>query len=206
MTANRLIYTASVLLVCLLLVTSGAVLIHTYRQRAIVQSLLKFEGTVYALYGDYQYTPPATVAVDGGLSLVLGAGQRVHGFSVRDEPSRFQRLLVSIFGEHACAKVSAVYWDTEPVSDNDLQLLDGIPQLRELHVGGTSVTDGGLVQIARLRHLTVLDLSSTRVTSSGIRQLAACTELRELDLSGTDVDEPDVERLKQAIPHCEIKR
>ncbi len=205
MTPLRLFYAAGLLLAGLLLVAVGALLVHTHRQRSIAQSLLKFDGSVHALYGEYRYTPPPTVA-EGGLSLVLGGGQRVHGFSTQDEPSRFQRLLVSVFGEHACAEVSAVYWEGEPDPDDDLQLLQQAPQLRELHLGGTGVTDAGLAQIVRVRQLAVLDLSSTRVTSGGIGQLAACTELRELDLSGADVDEASVEQLRQALPRCQITR
>ena len=182
-----------------------AMLAHAQRQQAIVQSLLQFDGTVQALYGDYHYTPPPTIDFGEGGSLIMGRGQRVHGFSVMDEQSGLQRLLVPLFGEHNCARVSAVYWDDKDLRDKDLLLLGQVPQLRELHLDGNQVSDAGLSQIAGLRHLVVLDLSSTRVTSRGIRQLELCTELRELDIRRTEVKESDVHYLREALPDCEIQ-
>ena len=182
-----------------------AMLARAERQRRIVQSLLQLGGTVHALYGDYRYRPPPTIDFGDGPSLVLGRGQRVHGFSIMDEPSSVQRLLVLLFSEHAFVQVSAVYWDAKQVSDNDLLLLEQVPQLRELHLEGTQVSDAGLPQIAALRHLAVLDLSRARVTSRGIRQLELCTKLRELDLSRTEVEEADVEHLREVLPECDIR-
>ncbi len=71
MTPQRLCCAAGLLLAGLLLVAGGVLLVHAHRQRSIAQSLLKFDGSVHALYGDYQYAPPPAVT-EGGLSLVLG--------------------------------------------------------------------------------------------------------------------------------------
>jgi len=181
-----------------------AMLVHAQRQQVVVESLLKVDGTIHALYGEYQYTPPPAIEI-GGLSLVIGRGQRVHGFSVRDEPSVFQRLLVPLFGEHAFVRVSEVYWDGEQLSDQDLHLLGQFSHLRELHLSGSNLSDAGLSQIALLRQLTVLDVSSTQITAGGLRHVEFCKELRELDLSGTRVEELDVQRLRKALPECVVK-
>ena len=194
----------AIALVSLLLGLIAARLQKGERQRQVVADLLMFEGSsVFALYGDYEYTPPPTIT-DGGLSLILGRGQRIHGFSILDEPSQFERYLVPLFGEYAFTEVSAVYWDEAPVTDEDLQLLARVPQLRELHISGTKVTDLGIQQITSLRHLVVLDLSSTRVTDRGSRQLSACSNLRELDLSGIHLDESVARKLEEALPDCDI--
>jgi hypothetical protein len=171
-------------------------------QRQTVTELLKFEGTVVALYGDYEYTPPPTITTNG-ISLILGRGQRVHGFEVRGEPSLLARLLVPIFGEYAFTEISAVYCD-RTTSDDDLVVLAKVPHLRELDVSGTKITDDGMQHILRLKRLTVLDLASTGITERGLMPLAACSELRELDLMGVQVDESVVYQLRKALPRCDI--
>jgi hypothetical protein len=182
----------------------GAVVgIRAHQNRAVVQSLLKPESSVVALYGDYTYTARPTPNF-AGFSFVNGRGQRVHGFTVGDEPSRVIRPLVSLFGEHTFTGVSAVHWDG--VTDADLLLLANVPELRELYLERSNVTDVGIQQITRLRQLTVLDISSALVTESGLRQLRACPNLRELDLAGTVAGDSVVAELKQALPNCQIVR
>ena len=109
-----------------------------------------------------------------------------------------------MFGEYAFTEIFALYCENRCLNDDDLQLLRCVPNLRELHLGSSGITDAGIPRILFLRQLTVLDLSSTRISEVGIRQLSACSNLRELDLSGTPMNDTLAEELKLALPNCDI--
>ena len=85
MAANRFTLRAvfcGIALMCVLLALIAARLQKAERQRQTVADLLKFDGSsVFASYGDYKYTPPPTIT-SGGLSLILGRGQRVFTVSL----------------------------------------------------------------------------------------------------------------------------
>jgi hypothetical protein len=66
------------------------------------------------------------------------------------------------------------------VDDNALQHLEGLTELEELNLSNTTITDSGLVHLDGIKSLKKLDLSGTKVTQAGI------------------------EKLKRALPECEI--
>jgi hypothetical protein len=198
---RRLIQVGLILLVGSLLVCGGSLAIRGVQNRMVVRSLLKFEGaSVYSTYGEYRYTPPPSFA-----GLVWRGGQRVDGHMVFGEPSHLERPLVPIFGQHAFTNIYAVYWESA-AADRDLLVLAQVPDLRELHLSVSQITDSGIPRLVRLRQLTVLDLSSTRITGAGVQQLAGCQNLRELDLSNTELGDAAADQLHQALPNCLIFR
>jgi hypothetical protein len=74
------------------------------------------------------------------------------------------------------------------VTDETLQYLKGMSQLRELDLNDSQITDTGLPLLARLPALQILRLRKTRITDQGFRDhLADKLELLELDLRQTDV-------------------
>jgi hypothetical protein len=46
-----------------------------------------------------------------------------------------------------------------------------LPELRELHITGTAITDHGLQDVKALRKLTWLVLTNTKATDRGVRSL-----------------------------------
>jgi hypothetical protein len=56
-----------------------------------------------------------------------------------------------------------------------------------------------------LTGLRELDLSGTAVTDAGLADLARLTGLKRLYLWDTDVTESGGQRLKAALPECEVK-
>ena len=205
---SRLALRALLIGVAILCAILGSIAIQRQKgaqQQRFVSDLLQFDSaSVIALYGEYEYRPPPNIDLGDGLSLVLGGGQRLNGFSVRDEPTQYQRFFESILGAHAITQVSIVFWQTDEVTDADLRMLNKAPQLRELYLDGASITDAGISQIIRMQHLVVLGLSDTGVTVDGVQQLTACPNLRELDLRGTEVDDEVIRTLKESLPHCSI--
>jgi hypothetical protein len=74
------------------------------------------------------------------------------------------------------------------VTDETLQYLQGMSQLRELDLNDSRITDAGLPLLGRLPALQILRLRKTQITDQGFQKLLADkTGLLELDLRQTDV-------------------
>lgn len=72
------------------------------------------------------------------------------------------------------------------VTDADLSLLKGLePTLVSLNLGGTSVTDAGLADLAAFGRLERLHLDRTGITDAGLAALGKLQHLEYLNLYGT---------------------
>jgi hypothetical protein len=79
-------------------------------------------------------------------------------------------------------------------SEDELVLLESLPNLRRLRLKSTDVTDRTMAVIGKLERLEDLHLGMTHVTKRGLNQLSGLTSLRTLDVSmypkgGPTVDE-----------------
>ncbi len=99
-------------------------------------------------------------------------------------------------GEYFFANVVAVYFDTTLVTDDDLQQLKRLPQLRTLYLAGALITDAGVEHLAEITQLEVLNLSATRVTDAGLNHLKALTHLWSLGLDHADVTDAGLQHLR----------
>jgi hypothetical protein len=114
-------------------------------------------------------------------------------------------------------------------TDDDLQPLRRLTELRSLDLCLTWLTDEGLEHVEGLSKLEVLDLSFTQVTDAGLERLRGLTSLRELslvgtavtdvglqtlresstlewlDLLGTQVTSEGIAELRQALPNCDVR-
>jgi len=91
-------------------------------------------------------------------------------------------------------KDNQVHWLTLkgiPLADDELSVLEALPDLKYLYMRGMQTaeggtwTDRGLEHLAGLRKLKTLDLSANhRLTDEGLRHLAGLKHLIKLDLSG----------------------
>ncbi|MCS6852881.1 MAG: hypothetical protein NZ700_17110 [Gemmataceae bacterium] len=82
------------------------------------------------------------------------------------------------------------------VKDEDLALLKDMPNLYELGLAGTTVTDAGLVHLQGLKNLTRLQLQNTKITDAGLVHLKGLEKLVSLNLYGTAVTDAGLEHLK----------
>lgn len=67
------------------------------------------------------------------------------------------------------------------------------------------ITDDRLPKLWSLDKCRYLDLSNTQVTDAGIPHLKGLTNLKRLDLFGTQITDEGIEKLRQALPNCEIR-
>jgi hypothetical protein len=79
------------------------------------------------------------------------------------------------------------------------------PSLQGLNLYEAGVTDQALKELVPLRKLAYLELTHNRdITDRGISHLESMKSLRRLGLYGTGVTKSGVERLRTALPQCEI--
>jgi Leucine-rich repeat (LRR) protein len=67
-------------------------------------------------------------------------------------------------------------------TEDELVVLESLPNLRRLHISGRDVTDRTMPTIGKLNQLEYLNLGTTRVTKRGVNQLSGLTNLRTLDV------------------------
>jgi hypothetical protein len=100
----------------------------------------------------------------------------------------------------------SVSFSMNTIMDEHMVLFKVLPQLSELYLESTHITDAGLVHLKGLTELSYLNLRGTEVTDSGLVHLKGVTKLIVLDLIDTQVTDSGAKALQAALPKCEIKR
>ncbi len=72
-------------------------------------------------------------------------------------------------------------------SDEEMQHLDQLPTLRELHLAGTHITNAGMAHVASLPQLEELYLAKTLVGDAGLAHVAGLSRLRAINVYGTQI-------------------
>ncbi|HVW02524.1 MAG TPA: hypothetical protein VHB77_19365 [Planctomycetaceae bacterium] len=124
-------------------------------------------------------------------------------FHVGDDPPRGIDWLEPVFGDYCFVHVTGVnaYGD---VTDKQVPLLLSFPELRELDLSLSSITDVGVRQLTGLTKLVKLDVSWRPLSRETLRQLANCRALRELRITETGADAETVAFLMRELPACRI--
>ncbi len=91
------------------------------------------------------------------------------------------------------------------ITDIGLRAITNLRSLRTLDLGETAVSDRGLEDLAGLQ-LTSLNLSGTQITDAGLVILRRQAYLEEVGLCGTKVSDAAVEDLQLLLPSCRIER
>ena len=82
-----------------------------------------------------------------------------------------------------------------PFGDEEMQYLNQLPTLRELHLAGTQITNAGMAHVARLSQLEELYLAKTSVGDAGLAHVAGLTRLRAINVYGTQITTAGLEHL-----------
>jgi Leucine-rich repeat (LRR) protein len=80
-----------------------------------------------------------------------------------------------------------------PVTNNDVAFLAALPELKQLVLTETQITDECMSLIGRLCKLSMLDLSNTCISDNGAFQLATLVKLEALGIYGTQITDATVE-------------
>ena len=92
------------------------------------------------------------------------------------------------------------------ITDSWLPNLKGLTRLITLQFSNTQITDAGMEHLAGLTKLHGLHLEGTKITNEGLKHLMGLKQLEILDLTDTLVTDEGIQKLKQALPDCEILR
>jgi hypothetical protein len=85
-----------------------------------------------------------------------------------------------------------------PVNGTGLKYLKGLTRLERLYMPNSAADDIGLAEVSALSHLRELELSGTRVTDAGLKRLTSLRQLSVLWLERTAITDAGVEGLKGA--------
>ena len=98
------------------------------------------------------------------------------------------------------APVRALRLDNTETNDADLEkICRDNPELVELTLGNTKITDAGLAHLILLKKLRKVRISKTAITDTGMTDLAKCESLEDVDISQTKIGDIGVEALR-ALP------
>lgn len=94
-----------------------------------------------------------------------------------------------------------------PEADDPTEIvraLAKLPELKYVRIFFPGIDDNDVGMLAGIRKLDSLYLFDPQITDKGIEQLHRCSSLRFLEINRADVSEDALEKLKQALPSCEI--
>ena len=80
-----------------------------------------------------------------------------------------------------------------PVTNSDVAFLVALPELEQLVLTETKITNECMHVIGRLSRLSLLDISDTSISDDGASQLATLVELETLGIYGTQITDSTVE-------------
>jgi hypothetical protein len=86
-----------------------------------------------------------------------------------------------------------------------LQHVADLPNLKDLVLRGSGITDSALSQLNRSQTLQSLMLDRTRVTDAGLAHLRGLISLRSLDLSQTAVTETGITQVREWLPQARVE-
>jgi hypothetical protein len=96
---------------------------------------------------------------------------------------------VRMLSEAQGLPIYAVEFSADNFDSRLLIALRGLPNLRQVQLSGTSVTDDDMRQIAALRMLTGLGLDQTAITDAGLGSLISLRYLVHVECEGTQITE-----------------
>lgn len=111
-----------------------------------------------------------------------------------------------------CLEIAATYhglWQIDlsesNLTDEDLDVLAGMTELRHLFLNDTQVGDKALDVVSKFSNLETLDLSSTKITAAGLAKWTPPKSLKALFLNQCDLAEGSLRPLKDH-PHLDVFR
>src|SRR5262249_38390293 len=90
------------------------------------------------------------------------------------------------------------------VTDDGVAHLKGCKNLEEINLDATKVTDAGLAHVKDVKKLTHVMLVQTNVTDAGLAHLKACKNLIQINVRGTRITKKGYDDLQKAHPKLDI--
>lgn len=96
--------------------------------------------------------------------------------------------------------IFAVAFTPENFSPHLLRSLEGLPNIRQVQLAGTAVTDADMDRLLALRMLTGLGLDNTGITDAGLAKLAPLPYLSVIEHEGTTISDDGLTQVLKQLP------
>ena len=96
--------------------------------------------------------------------------------------------------------IYAVAFSPENFDPKLLDALKGLPNIRQVQLSGTEVTDSDLEKLLALRMLTGIGLNDTSISDAGVLSLAPLKYLQVVEHEGTSISEKAVNQVVKSLP------
>ena len=101
-------------------------------------------------------------------------------------------------------KLASLSMSRASLTDEGLEHIGKMSRLKWLRLDHTHITDAGIAHLAGLNNLEDLSLAYTDVTDACLVELEALTGLKSLGLMQSNITAAGAERIRQALPNCEM--
>ena len=165
----------------------------------------------------FRFTLRTLFAAVTGLSILLGIVTGVYRWQAVKSQERQAQSELSPYGG-VFSMASALYnirtggeskgWFFVTFL-NHVEAVDLSPHnwsARERRGKTLAVDDNALAMLYRFGELRSLDPRDTQITDGGVRHIAALRQLEQLDIRGTRITNDGLQKLRGALPNCEITR
>ena len=95
--------------------------------------------------------------------------------------------------------------DKMPVTDNDLQTIGQLTNLRKLNLSFSKITGNGLSALDKLNHLKEISLTNTSIKKEDIEKLTVLKELHHVYIWNSGVSIADVNSIRKKYPMLDIE-
>jgi len=107
---------------------------------------------------------------------------------------------VTMLRESPGMPIFAVAFTPENFDPSLLASLKGLPNIRQVQLAGTAVTDEDLKKLLALRMLTGVGLDHTGITDAGLAKLAPLAYLSMVEHEGTTISESALQQVLKTVP------
>lgn len=102
-------------------------------------------------------------------------------------------------------RLEAVYVSYTDITDRTLAVLAQIPSIQGIGCGANNITDAGLEHLTGLKRLGFLDVNTCKgITDQAFEHLDRMNNVRQLNLAWTSITPEAVEEFKKRRPECNV--
>jgi uncharacterized membrane protein len=95
--------------------------------------------------------------------------------------------------------------DKMPVTDNDLQTIGQLTDLRKLNLSFSKITGNGLSALGKLNHLKNISLTNTAIKKEDIEKLASLKELHHIYIWNSGISVADANSIRKKYPSLDLE-
>ena len=101
-------------------------------------------------------------------------------------------------------QLRVLYLYRNPLKDIGLSHIANIPNLEMLGLSHAPITDEGIKHLVSLSKLVYLSVGCEGISDASIEYFVKMQSLRELELHNTKITPEGIDRIRKALPSCNI--